>query len=349
MQRQQQQQQQSGPPYAPTTAALGGQPTVIPDIPITAVFLCLFICSAATHMAIFQLNRKHDHKFLFSALLFGFSMARIAALVMRIVWATRTTNISIAIASSILVQAGVVILFITNIYFTERILLAYHPRLRDSRVVRLTLGGLVALVVLLIIMTIIVTVHSIYTLDLDARQRDREVQLFSGTFLALLAFLPIPVVSATVLSPRSRKIEKFGTGRLRTKVRLLLFTSALLTLGAGWRLGTNYAAAPLNNPGWYNHKAAFYTVNFVVELIVSFTYAISRFDQRFHVPNKAKKGEQKQDGTEANKVNEGPNFTRKINTEAETFGAGEDATDEPKEDVPTLASRQSDVEMANKA
>jgi len=41
------------------------------DIPITAVFLLLFIIGAATHMTIFQLNRKRGHKFVFSGLIFG--------------------------------------------------------------------------------------------------------------------------------------------------------------------------------------------------------------------------------------------------------------------------------------
>lgn len=32
-----------GPPYAPQTASLGGQPTIHLDVPITAVFLFLFM------------------------------------------------------------------------------------------------------------------------------------------------------------------------------------------------------------------------------------------------------------------------------------------------------------------
>jgi hypothetical protein len=60
-----------GPPYLPTTWALGGTPKKSVDIPITAVFLVLFMISAATHMKIFQRNNKKGHKFLFNAALFG--------------------------------------------------------------------------------------------------------------------------------------------------------------------------------------------------------------------------------------------------------------------------------------
>jgi hypothetical protein len=58
-------------PYYPTTWSLGGENEVGVDIPVTAVFLLLFIIGAITHMTIFQLNRKIGHKFVFSGLLFG--------------------------------------------------------------------------------------------------------------------------------------------------------------------------------------------------------------------------------------------------------------------------------------
>ena len=60
-----------GPPYLPTTWALGGRATKSVDIPITAVFLALYIGSAAWHMTIFQKNNKRGHKFVFNAVLFG--------------------------------------------------------------------------------------------------------------------------------------------------------------------------------------------------------------------------------------------------------------------------------------
>jgi hypothetical protein len=64
-------QRPPGPPYPPTSWALGGiiEPQV--DVPITSVFLGLFVVGAGAHMAIFQMNRAKGHKFLFSGLLFG--------------------------------------------------------------------------------------------------------------------------------------------------------------------------------------------------------------------------------------------------------------------------------------
>lgn len=224
----------SGPPYLPSssTAQVGGQPTVSVDIPFSACLLAVFATLAAVHMTIFQINRKREHKFLFSGLLFGLSMTRIAALTIRIVWATRPTNISIAIASGILTQAGVVILFIVSLFFAQRIMRAYHPNFGWHQGTRVVFRFLVACAISCIVMVIICTVQSFYSLDTDARRIDRDVQLFAGTFMALLAFIPAPVAFFAWLIPSEAPLKKFGQGRFRTKMVMLVFTSLLLTLGA---------------------------------------------------------------------------------------------------------------------
>ncbi|KAK8031591.1 hypothetical protein PG990_001325 [Apiospora arundinis] len=323
--------QMSGPPYLPNTASLGGRPTVDVDVPISAVLLAIFICLAVVHMTILQRNNKRNHKFIFSGMLFGLSMARTSALTMRIVWACRPTNVRIAIAANILTQAGVIILFIANLFFAQRILRAYHPSLGWHSVTTNAFRFLVASVVACLIMVIVCTVQSFYTLDMNARRMDRDVQLFAGTFFALLAFIPAPVVLIASLTPRrdSRPIEKFGAGRFRSKVRLLLFTSLLLTLGAGFRIGVNFDLRPANAPAWFHHKAAFYTLNFGIEIIVSALYAAVRFDRRFHVPNGAK----------------GPGDYRKgglhIATEEEAFG--------PSSSVETIRATPSQEEWERQA
>lgn len=60
-----------GGPYPSRIWQLGGKPTPGTDIPATAIFLALYMLGAATHMTIFQKNRRRGHKFLFSAMLFG--------------------------------------------------------------------------------------------------------------------------------------------------------------------------------------------------------------------------------------------------------------------------------------
>jgi hypothetical protein len=74
----------SGPPYMPHIASLGGLPNTSTDVPVSAVFIAIFVCLAAVHMTLFQTNRARGHFFIFSALTFGFCMARIVTYIMRI-------------------------------------------------------------------------------------------------------------------------------------------------------------------------------------------------------------------------------------------------------------------------
>ncbi|MCJ1384952.1 hypothetical protein MMC17_008070 [Xylographa soralifera] len=279
----------SGPPYAPTTAALGGRPTIGLDVPITAVFLFLFLCGAVSHMTIFQLNRRRGHKFLFSGALFGFCMARSATCVMRIVWAFRPTNVSIAIAASILVAAGVVILFIVTLMFAQRILRAAHPRSGWHPLLSWAFTALYAIIVASLFILISFTVLSFYTLDPTKRQTAHDLQLYGSTLFAVMAFLPIPIVLAGVIVPHKTRVEKFGSGRFRTKLYILITAAFLLSLGAWFRVGTSYLPPrPADNPAWYQSKACFYVFDFGVEVLVIWLYILVRVDRRFHVPDGSK-------------------------------------------------------------
>jgi len=86
----------SGPPYAPTTAAVGGVPSISVDVPISAVFMFLYILSAIGHMTIFQINKRRGQKFIMSGMMFGFSVARTVTMIL----------VSLLVASNLLTQAN---------------------------------------------------------------------------------------------------------------------------------------------------------------------------------------------------------------------------------------------------
>ncbi|CAM1511363.1 Fc.00g088760.m01.CDS01 [Cosmosporella sp. VM-42] len=327
------QQPQHGPPYPPQGASLGGLPTTGVDVPICAVLIALFITGAAGHMTVFQLNRRRSHKFVLSGLVFGFCMARITANVLRIVWATRPTNARVAIAASVFTNAGVVLLFVVNLIFTQRILRAYHPRIGWSKPGSLIFKFLFVSVVANLIMVITAVVYSFYTLDVGKRQKIRDVQLTGTVYFAVLAGLPLIVIAVCLLLPRKAPMDKFGQGRMRTKIYLLLFTSTLLALGAGFRAGVAFQKRPANDPAWFHHKACYFCFNYVIELIVVFSYLTSRFDRRFHIPNgSSKAGDYSSSIDTANSQK----IANNINTEEEVFGDSE---------PPRTAEQQRDQEQ----
>ncbi|KAH6718076.1 hypothetical protein BKA61DRAFT_297243 [Leptodontidium sp. MPI-SDFR-AT-0119] len=321
------------PPYPPPMAGLGGVPTKTLDVPITSVFLFLFVLGAAAHMTILQVNMKRGHKFIISALLFGFCMARITACTMRLVFNSYPRNVSIMIAAQVFLAGGVLLLFIINLIFTQRVIRATHPKWAWSKSLSLAFKIYYVSIVLLLIALIFCTVQAFYTLDTNIRRIDRDIQLLGATYFAVAAFLPIPLLTINFLIPRPksgpsfpyRRVDKFGTGSFRTKICILLFSSAILTFGAAFRAGIAYVPRPRNDPAWYHSKACFYIVNFAVEIVVVALYAVMRIDKRFHVPDGSKgpgdyRG-RKEEGEEGGEASKG--FLGGINTEEEAFGEAE--------------------------
>ena len=63
-------------PFPPVAAILGGIPNKNVDVPITIVFLILFIVGAASHFIRHEINSKRGHKFVISDMIFDFCMVR---------------------------------------------------------------------------------------------------------------------------------------------------------------------------------------------------------------------------------------------------------------------------------
>ncbi|KAF1955709.1 hypothetical protein CC80DRAFT_492690 [Byssothecium circinans] len=280
----------SGPPYRPTVWALGGLPDRLIDTPITAVFLVLFIFGAAIHMTIFQFNKRRGHKFVFNGMIFGFCMSRIVTTSLKIASVSLPNNIRLAIAAQIFTAAGVIVVFIINLVWSQRILRSMHPNLGWHTSISLIFKTIYVLVIFTLAILITATVQSFFTLRQRTKTIDRDLQLYGATFLAIISFLPIPIVRLSYALPRKSELEKFGQGRHRTKTTVLIVGTTLCCLGASFRCGTFWLRpVPLSQPcPAYFSKTWFYVMNFGVEILVVYFYAAMRVDLRFWVPNGAK-------------------------------------------------------------
>lgn len=152
-------------PYPPTTASLGGRPSTTLDDPICAVFILLFLLGAITHMTILQVNLRRGKKFLMSGMLFGFCMARMTALSLRIALSTHLQNISLAIAAQIFVALGVILLFVINLIFAQRILRASRPHFGWAKTVSVAFKVYYASIVAVILALVTSIIQSFYTRD----------------------------------------------------------------------------------------------------------------------------------------------------------------------------------------
>lgn len=279
-----------GGPYPPRIASLGGRPTKDLDIPISSVFLLLFLGAGVAHMTLFQRNRSRGHKFIPSAVTFGFCMSRLVANALRIAWACHPDNVRLAIAAEIFVAAGVLLLFILNLLFAQRMLRAAFPKFGWSRALSWMFKGLYVLTILCIAMVITVVVQSSYTLNANTHRIDRDVLLAGTTYFAVISFLPLPIVALVLLFSRGRQIEPFGSGSWYAKGFTVLLAGTLLCLGASFRAGTSWMPPrPITDPAWYDSKACFYVFDFGIGWLVVIVFLLARVDQRFWVPSGSSK------------------------------------------------------------
>ncbi|KAJ5647172.1 hypothetical protein N7490_003544 [Penicillium lividum] len=275
-----------GGPYASTTAGIGGVPTTLPDVPICAVFIALYLCFAVTNMTIFQRNRRRNHKFVLSSLMFGFCMARTVTLVLRIAWSQNETNVRLGIAASIFLNAGVLIIYILNFILAQRILRAkqpsigWHPILRNgSKIIFALLGGALIMVITAIVM-------SFYTLNTQTRLRCRDVELAALTYLLVFTCLPNLQIAAAVLLPRSHYEERFGQGSSRSQIIIVTISGCLCMLIAGFKAGANWSPpVSASDAPWFDSKACLFVFNFALEIAILCLLTFSRIDKRFWVPN----------------------------------------------------------------
>ncbi|KAL4758328.1 uncharacterized protein BDW70DRAFT_170411 [Aspergillus foveolatus] len=275
-----------GGPYASPTAGMGGLPSNNPDTIVCAVLLAIYVGFAVINMTILQRNNKRKHKFILSGMLFGFCMARITTLVLRIVWANRQHNVRLAIAANVFVNAGVLLVYIINLILAQRILRAKQPHIGWHPIARIGSKVFYYLIPAALIMVITAIVVSSYSLNPGTRSDCRDVQLAAITYLLIFTCLPLLHIVPAVLLPQSKQEESFGQGSMFAKVIVVTVSTCLCILIAGFKAGTLWSPArPISNPAWYHSKAAFYVFNFALEIMILGLLTFSRIDKRFHIPN----------------------------------------------------------------
>lgn len=279
-------QERSGGPYPPDAAGPGGLPATLPDIPVCAAFIFLYLCFAVVNMTIFRLNSRRHHKFILSALLFAFCIARTVTLVLRIAWATRLHNVRLAIAAQILVNAGILIIYILNLILAQRILRAKQPRLGWHPAVRIGCKILYLLIGAALVMVITAMVVSLYTLNTHTRSICRHIALAALTYLLVFTCLPFLHLAVAYLLPRSDDEETFGQGSPTSQALIVTLSTGISVYIAGFRAGVAWSPPrPAMHPPWYDSKACFYVFNFGFEILILILLTFSRIDKRFFVPN----------------------------------------------------------------
>ena len=262
-------------------------PNVDVDIPITAVFMALYLAFAAANMIILQKNQGRKHKFPILGPIFGFCMARNMTCIMRIVWAAEPHDVQIAMTAQILNNAGILIIYIVNLIFAQRVLRAMHPKLGWNPILSRVFQLCYVLIGAMLVMVITATVITYYTLDMQTKLACADCLKVAIVFLFFITLTPVILLALAFLLPRdSTSEETFGTRSMETKALVVFLSACLTTIIAGFKVGTTFETPrPLSDPAWYHSKTAFYCFGFALEILILCLFQIARVDRMFHVPD----------------------------------------------------------------
>ena len=144
-------------------------------------------------------------------------------------------------AAMIFVYAGVILLFIANLFFVQRLVRAQHPHFGWSKPFSLALPVLLFITVGTILSLIAGVILEFYSLKESVAHAVRIIQIYGSTFYACIAFIPLPIALISTLvrqHPRikmTQTVDKFGEGSMTAKVTIIIGSSIMRSLGAAYR------------------------------------------------------------------------------------------------------------------
>lgn len=237
-------------------------------------------------MTIFRRNLSRGHKFIPSAVTFGFCMARTLTCSLRIAWAYKLNNVSLSIAAAIFANAGVLLLFVLELLFAQRCLRAAFPKFGWSKLLHYAFLINYLLIPCVLVMVIVTNIYAHYTLNISSLNSCRDTLLVAATYMSLFSFLPLALSILIAILPKGQDCENFGTGSLENKLLIVGLTSFLLCLGAVFRTAISFMPArPVSYPYSFDGKACFYVFYFSFEIVVVYTFLLVRIDKRFYIPD----------------------------------------------------------------
>ncbi|KAK9491632.1 hypothetical protein V1508DRAFT_421474 [Lipomyces doorenjongii] len=190
---------------APRPAVFGDYPLRKDDIAGSVVCIVCFFVLAVTNMTIFRRNLARGHKFVPSGAMFGLCMARIVTFSMRLAYTTHPSNVNISIAASIFIAAGVVILFVLNVVFSQRVFTAQHPSLAYVGSLFFNIMKMYYISIIAFLIVLIVSTGVFYHTNSTVMKGISQFRKVAMVYFTLAAFMPILIVTAAYAIPRSER------------------------------------------------------------------------------------------------------------------------------------------------
>jgi hypothetical protein len=252
-------------------AQLGGLPIRHPELPILVVTLAIYCTAWLYGLCIVVQAYRRGHSNKIAIILFLVCGERIIAYMMRIVWLYRISDVRIAVAAQILLQAGVILTYVATLLSAASLLRAHF----------ISLPWLTPLLVTLSIITVtsfaanlFSTILSVYTMQGHIQQICRDVQRAVATYLVFLTCIPVLMLVAIRYFQRTHYEIPKNHSRKEVSV-VILSASVACLLMASFRAGIVLKdPSPLFSPAWYLSLACLYCFELGPELLVTLSLLV---------------------------------------------------------------------------
>ncbi|KAF2258317.1 hypothetical protein CC78DRAFT_526520 [Lojkania enalia] len=246
--------------YPPANATPGQRPSVSQDIAPSTDFPALYITPAPRHQFIFQRNRIRGHKSLMSWAMFGFAMAQLGTMILRIARATRPDSGSVAPAASLSAFLGAPVIYVVVLILAMRVFRGVSLRLGWNawlgRGIRITHG-------LLLIVTLVVVPFGMVT-GFTRSGPDQNYPTSApgpqkpASHSSTCSHQSSPSFPYSSHPQQTAPPENFGTGSIQSKLIILGIILLFTKFISGFRVGVIWAPyRPLSQLTWCNSRAAF--------------------------------------------------------------------------------------------
>lgn len=256
----------------------GQFPRPIPDIPICAVLLAIYFSMALLNLLTLKKGqRQHKAIFVPSGMQIGLCMSRVVALCLRLAWSKHVYSRNLAIAASIFVLAGVIVLEIVNMILLFRLIVRIMPHLERSQTFR-TFKKCVYLFMApsLLILVVVPGIQS--QLVASTVIRDRDIIVLKLGIIVQACYCGIPLVSSIVLilnPSTSRLIRRSSPNKCAGLTlhsnhvpfrmwTMVLFNAFWLTFEQCFRAAQSFHREEF----WLQSKPTFYCTIFIPEILV---------------------------------------------------------------------------------
>ncbi|PFH58493.1 hypothetical protein XA68_13601 [Ophiocordyceps unilateralis] len=267
----------------------GGVPTSTDDGLVTFIFLLLFALGAVLHLVRLIGNNQRRHKFLLSIPLVAFCLFRTFYCIFRFAWAFLRPPFfnQAVVALAMAMEAYGSVILIPNLFISQRIICAMHPVVGWHKLFQTATWCLAMSIAPVSIIASVSSIIKIVAFRTTSAQMTKQVLEFADSWQLMVSLIPLVSIFIACAVPGQRP-QNFGTGNLRLKTALLVFSSITLVIAPAVRLAVvaNPQAALDGSP--ISGKPVFYTTALFLESLTVFSYLIFRFDNLYWIPDGSK-------------------------------------------------------------